>query len=168
MNEINILRAFMPQTVVFGTDPEMINGQWLQQGSTHTTWFKSDDLYVQVMFVRNAEWGCAELLFKTALRDISQPVDPRGLFFSLLRDPRLPEDANRATRIFRQVINVALTRIGQFDRIGFNGEHAKLDRIYSRLGRLRYVDDLAKVYGFELEKHGRDIFLNRTGHSQQA
>ena len=130
MSELELLRAFMPETVVFGSDREHRNGQWQVQNGTHSTWFRCGDNRVQVLIFPNPDLGCMELQFRTVL--VSKPDWPA----SLLPDPDLPPDPNRATRVFRQVVHVMLTRLQHFDRIGFSGGQPALDQLYGRLARL--------------------------------
>ncbi len=155
MNELELLRGFIPQPIKFGSDDAASNYCWSADNDIYSTWFFTRELRIQVLFVPNPDWGCMELQFKTALR--SKPQMP----VSLLRDPDLPNDANRATHIFRHVVYIALSILQQFHRVGFNGAHPALDQIYGRLSRLGYVKALMEQYGFVIRKQGRDVFLER-------
>lgn len=160
--EINLLRSFIPEKVDFGLNKETNDGIWLNNEEFgDMTMFQTKEQYVLVIFNWNEFMQCVELSFMTALK--SKVPDP--MFFmsaaTYIPDPDMTLDPNRATDVFRKVTYVALTQLENHDRIGFYGATEYLDRVYSRLINMSYVQKMLAERGLEPSQDGKFIFFSK-------
>jgi len=56
---------------------------------------------------------------------------------------------------------LTLLGISEYDTVGFNGATPYLDRVYSRLSKMKYFNELIKSKTYTVKKEGRDIFLEK-------
>lgn len=160
--EINLLRSFIPERVDFGLNKDTNDGVWLNNAEFgDMTMFQTKDQYVLVIFNWNVFMQCVELSFMTALK--SKVPDP--MFFmeyaTYVPDEDMTLDPNRATDVFRKVTYVALTQLDKHDRIGFYGATDYLDRVYTRLVKMPYVNKMLADRGLEPSQEGKFIFFSR-------
>lgn len=160
--DIKLLRSFMPEKVSFGTNLEMNDGRWITTEYYRHTYFQTEDQYVEVIFGWNPDWDCYELAFRTILK---YKVDPAhgfrdiDLLATFVPDEDMTLDANRATYVFRKVTYVALTQIDRYQKIGFHGATQYLDRVYTRLARMKYLKDMLAKLNMHVIQDGVYIFF---------
>lgn len=151
--DIELLRSFVPEETPFGTDYLCSNGKWDDSDSCFQyTFFKTKEQLVQVVFSFNEEYDCMELVFMTAqLNIIGAPLG--------FNRPDLPVDPNRGTHMFRMVTHVIYNKLPQFKRIVFYGANEYLDRIYTMVARLPYVQKQLFEKDFFAYQVGKFIFF---------
>jgi hypothetical protein len=159
--KIELLRSFVQAKTSYGNNEAMDNCLWEDFGDIKFTYFQVDDLVVQVIFSKNPLWNCTELSFRTVLKNKVSSLNEVNLFSSYLPDFDMPLNCNRATHVFRNVVYIAFQKLKEYGDIGFNGASPFLDKLYSRLSRMKYFIDFTKENGYNIEKNVRDIFLRK-------
>lgn len=159
--DIHLLRSFVPQKTDFGINGDTNNQEWYKDTFHSLTFFRHNELLVEVMFIPNVDWNCTELVFATVLKSKVRSLVEAHRKVSFLRDEDMPHDPNQATEIFRKVTWLALQQIPKYGKVGFRGAIPKLDQIYGRLVSLRYFRKLCKKHGFKIYKIDKDLFIEK-------
>lgn len=160
--EINLLRSFIPEEVEYGIDRYMSDKGWASiDGVGDITIFQTNDQYVVVIFNWNPFLNSVELSFMTVLK--SKTKSPFDLmdYATYVPDPDMTLDPNRGTDVFRKVTYIVMQAIDRYNQVAFYGATEYLDRVYSRLVKMEYVQRMLHDHGLESSQDGKVIYFTR-------
>ncbi len=160
--EINLLRAFKPEEVAYGLDRDTSDKMWATiDGIGDVTLFQTKDQYILVIFSWNPILKSVELSFMTSLK--SKVISPFDFmeYATYIPDEDMPLDPNRGTDVFRKVTYIVMQAIHKYDQIAFYGATPFLDRVYTRVANMGYIQTLLADHGLVSSQDGKVVYFTR-------